>query len=141
MADEGEADDYPVVCRVWDVERTAAPLPNDYKENFDKDSASDVAQSLLEYLIGYTEAQGGIASWSRSENDVNGEAPDTSNISIEVFGDEAFNITHWPAELVDGRVVFDLIQELDSDHMITLARWFAVRGSLESGEPEDQASP
>lgn len=141
MADDDEADDYPVVCRVWDVERTAAPLPSDYKENFDKDLAGDVAQSLLEYLIGYTEAQGGIASWSRSENDVDGEAPDTSNISIEVFGDEAFNISHWPAELVDGRVVFDLIQELDSDHMITLARWFALRGSLEGDDSEEQASP
>jgi len=142
MDTDGEADDYPLVCRVWDVERTAAPLPDDFKETFDKEAAGDLAQSLLEYLVGYTEAHKGIASWSRSENDVNGEAPDTSNISIEVYGGEAFNISHWPAELVDGRVVFDLIQELDSDHMITLARRFALRGSLdteETGDTEDSA--
>jgi hypothetical protein len=136
----GEADDYPLVCRLWDVERTAAPLPDDYKETFDKEAANYLAQSLLEYLIGYTEAREGIASWSRSGNDVNGKAPDTSSISIEVYGEEAFNISHWPAELVDGRVAFDLIQELDSDHMIALARLFALRGSLDADgtdEPEN----
>jgi hypothetical protein len=137
MDTDGDADDYPLVGRVWDVERTAAPLPDDYKETFDKEAAGGLAQSLLEYLVGYTADRNGIASWSRSENDVDGEAPDTSNISIEVYGEEAFNITHWPAELDDGRVVFDLIQELDSDHMITLARLFALRGSLDTDETEN----
>ncbi len=126
-----EDDAAALAARVILTERSGDDLPEDYRDAFDREQAKRVAESLVEYLQGFAEANEASVTWTLEDNTVKGIAENGASATINVFGDEAFDFTHWPIGLRNGRLVFDLATKLDADHMITLARRFTMQGNIE----------
>ncbi|TPI34085.1 hypothetical protein FJW08_05020 [Mesorhizobium sp. B3-2-1] len=67
-------------------------------------------------------------------NRISAGREDGTELMIQVYGPEIFEITRWPnpADAVeDGIMRFDLAAELESGVAVTLARRYVVNGTIE----------
>ena len=111
-----------------------SPLP-DYKEEFDQEVAVATAESLRGYLVGLSGADGCVVSVRGEGRNIECDSPDGSSLSIEVFGDDVFDMTYSPtteqALSHENRAVLLLLMPgYDSDHVAAYARHYLQGGQI-----------
>lgn len=109
--------------------------PEDYAESFDKEVGSAVAASLCDYLVSFAAENGQSVTFTRDGNEIEGERESGERISISCYAPELFDIKRSPSDeevaANNFRIVFDIVNRLNADIMVYLARRFIINGHLD----------
>lgn len=124
------------VMSVWSPPAESRPAPADYKDRFDADVAIATATSLRLYLTGLSVEEGCEVRVSGEDRQIECRGANGSSLSIEVFGDDVFDMHYSPAEdqlipLNDRIILGCIMPGYDSDHVAAYARHYLRQSKIE----------
>lgn len=122
------------VRRWWHASTSLTGILVSYPTTIGPNSMSRFAEKWQRRLeITFAESKVAV-SIEVGANRISAGREDGTELMIQVYGPEIFEITRWPnpADAVeDGIMRFDLAAELESGVAVTLARRYVVNGTIE----------